>query len=98
MERLILLRDVPGKSCRILQKYENRPRRRTIREVAELGAILPGPGFLSRDPYHPWTIRRIQYFMNFLIILQEQLSRVIKNNPRVILNLKEIVYARHLRE
>ena len=50
MERLILLRDVPGKSCRILQKYENRPRRRTIREVAELGAILPGPGFLSRDP------------------------------------------------
>lgn len=93
MERLILLRDVPGKSCRILQKYENRPRRRTIREVAELGAILPGPGFLSRDSYHP--IRRIQYFMNFLIILQEQLSRVIKNNPRVIL-IEEIMYARHL--
>lgn len=44
-----------------------------------------------------WTIRRIQYFMNFLIILQEQLSRVIKNNPRVIL-IEEIVYARHLRE
>lgn len=46
---------------------------------------------------HPWTIRRIQYFMNFLIILQEQLSRVIKNNPREIL-IEEIVYARHLRE